>query len=105
MAIAFVFQIGHIPDLSCPGEVEYSDEFGAWWEESDEDLQEAVHTSVTKLSLKGPALGFPDSSQIKESKYGELRELRIQSKGSPWRLLRVRSSTHRVSDHRGVQGR
>lgn len=68
-------------------EIEYSDEFGAWWEESEEDVQEAVHTSVTKLLLRGPTLGFPDSSQVKGSKYGEMRELRIQCKGSPWRVF------------------
>lgn len=68
-------------------EVEYSDEFGEWWVSIDEDVQEAIHVSVTKLSLKGPNLGFPDSSQIKGSNYGEMRELRVQSRGEPWRVL------------------
>lgn len=68
-------------------EVEYSDEFGVWWDDLDEDVQEAVHVSVTKLAVKGPTLGFPESSQIKSSKYGEMRELRIQCGGDAWRVF------------------
>lgn len=68
-------------------EVEYSDEFGEWWADLDLDVQDAVHTSVTKLSAKGPTLGFPDSSQIKSSKFGEMRELRVQCNGEPWRVF------------------
>jgi hypothetical protein len=35
----------------------------------------------------GPQLPFPHSSAIKTSRYGQLRELRIQHAGRPFRVL------------------
>ena len=39
-------------------EVEYTDEFGAWWEELTEDEQESIDASVHLLEARGPTLGF-----------------------------------------------
>jgi hypothetical protein len=39
------------------------------------------------LEEKGPTLPFPHSSGINGSKFGEMRELRIQYKGDPYRVL------------------
>jgi hypothetical protein len=68
-------------------EVEYTDEFNKWWEDLDEAEQESVATYVILLEEKGASLPFPYSSAVKTSKYGHLRELRIQHKGSPYRVL------------------
>jgi hypothetical protein len=68
-------------------EVEYTDEFGEWWDDLDEDAQEDSYSVVGLLIELGPALGFPHSSDVKGSRYGQMRELRIQSNGRPFRIL------------------
>ena len=45
-------------------EVEYTDEFGDWWNSLTEAEQEALDASVRLLEQRGPALGFPHSSGI-----------------------------------------
>ena len=68
-------------------EVEYTDEFGAWWEGFDEDTQIAIDASVRLLETKGPQLPFPHSSDVQGSRFGQMRELRVQHKGEPYRVL------------------
>jgi hypothetical protein len=68
-------------------EVEYTDEFGAWWEELDEDTQIAIDATVRLLETKGPHLPFPHSSDVRGSRFGQMRELRVQHKGEPYRVL------------------
>ncbi|AKU97018.1 hypothetical protein AKJ09_03682 [Labilithrix luteola] len=63
-----------------------SDEFGAWFKGLDDAAQDDVARVVDMLEAKGVSLGFPQSSEIKGSKYA-LRELRIQSKGRPIRVI------------------
>jgi len=68
-------------------EVDYTDEFGGWWT----SLTEAEHITLTAavevLEEHGPSLGYPKSSEIKGSRHGQMRELRIQHKGRPYRIL------------------
>lgn len=66
---------------------EYTDEFGQWWESLNEEEQVDVAAIVGLLEAKGPALSYPYSSEIKGSKYGQMRELRIQHKGRSYRVL------------------
>ena len=68
-------------------EVEYTDEFGAWWEGLDEDTRIAIDATVRLLETKGPQLSFPHSSDVRGSRFGQMRELRIQHKGDPYRIL------------------
>jgi hypothetical protein len=68
-------------------EVEYTDEFGEWWETLDDDQQDSIAVCVTLLEQKGPFLPFPYSSSIETSKHDHMRELRIQHKGDPYRVL------------------
>ncbi len=68
-------------------EVEYTDEFNEWWESLDEPEQESVATCVILLEERGTSLPFPYSSAVEGSKYGHMRELRIQHKGDPYRVL------------------
>lgn len=70
-----------------PCEVEYTDEFEQWWNELDEDEQVSVAASVGLLETYGTDLRFPHSSQIKATKFGQMRELRIQHQGRPYRIL------------------
>jgi len=68
-------------------DVEYTDEFEAWWESLTLGEQTAIEGSVELLMALGPNLGFPDSSGIKGSKHSHMRELRTQFSGRPYRTL------------------
>jgi hypothetical protein len=68
-------------------EVEYTDEFGSWWDDLTEAQQDRLAATVGLLALHGPALRFPYSSAIKGSRHGHMRELRVQSKGVPLRVF------------------
>ncbi len=68
-------------------EVEYTDEFGEWWDSLDQGEQVAVSATVGLLEARGPQLPFPYSSGIEGSKHGHMRELRVQYKGEPYRIL------------------
>lgn len=57
-------------------EVEYTNEFLAWWETLVEDDQEAVGGAVEILQEDGPALGRPLVDTIKGSRHSNMKELR-----------------------------
>ena len=67
--------------------IEYTDEFSVWWESLDEEAQISVDASILLLEQYGAHLRFPYSSSIEGSKMGHLRELRVQHRGSPYRVL------------------
>lgn len=67
--------------------VEYTDEFGAWWDSLSAAEQESVAASVGLLEQLGPDLPFPHSSGIAGSRHKRLRELRVQHRGRPFRIL------------------
>ncbi len=67
--------------------VEYTDEFGEWWDGLAEDERESLDASVRLLEDRGPNLGFPHSSGISSSGHGHMRELRTQHDGRPFRTL------------------
>ena len=68
-------------------DVEYTDEFGAWWGDLSEEEQVSLAASVQLLQERGPALGFPHSSGINGSKHGHMRESRTQHNRRPMRTL------------------
>ena len=68
-------------------DVEYTDEFENWWNSLSDDEQDDVAANVELLSAKGVGLGFPKSSDVKGSKYGNLRELRVKSGGKQIRVF------------------
>ena len=43
--------------------------------------------TVGLLEEKGPRLPYPYSSDVNGTKYGAIRELRVQHKGKPYRIL------------------
>lgn len=67
--------------------VEFTDEFEAWWNDLSEDEQIAIDASVRLLELRGPTLEYPHSSEVRGSRHGRMRELRVQCQGRPLRLL------------------
>jgi hypothetical protein len=68
-------------------EVEFTDEFGAWWDGLAEDEQDAIDRTVGLLEERGPTLGYPYSSDVKGSRHGRMRELRVQRAGKPIRIF------------------
>jgi hypothetical protein len=68
-------------------EVEFTDEFEEWWHTLSESEQGKVDARVSLLMERGPNLGFPFSSQVKTSRFPEMRELRAQAGGDPLRIL------------------
>ena len=53
----------------------------------DGDEQESVNATVELLEARGPQLGYPHTSGISGSKYPHMRELRVQHRGNPYRVL------------------
>lgn len=68
-------------------EVEYTDEFEEWWVTLEADTQDSIDVVVGLLEQRGSNLPFPYSSGVKGSRHPHMRELRIQHKGEPYRIL------------------
>jgi hypothetical protein len=68
-------------------EVEYTDEFGGWWNQLDEGEQEAIAASVELLRMFGPNLPRPHADTLKGARHANMKELRTQHEGRPLRTL------------------
>ena len=67
--------------------VEFTGEFEAWWDSLNADEQESVAFSVRLLEERGVHLKRPHADAIHGSRYANLRELRCQHEGRPYRVL------------------
>lgn len=67
--------------------VEYTDEFGTWYDALREEIQDDIDRMVGVLEARGPQLPFPYSSGIEGSRHDHMRELRVQSGGKPIRIF------------------
>lgn len=56
-------------------EVEFTDEFDAWWQGLEEGEQEAIVAAVEFLEEKGPGLRRPFVDTIKSSRHPNMKEL------------------------------
>jgi hypothetical protein len=72
-----------------PCEVEYTDEFGAWWDSLTAGEQKSVAYSIRLLEDHGIDLRRPQADTIHGSVLPNLRELRCQHQGPPYRILYV----------------
>jgi hypothetical protein len=70
-----------------PWEVEYTNEFARWWEGLAEAEQDAITRSVELLRRVGPALGRPHADAVKLSRHPNMKELRTQCSGRPFRTF------------------
>jgi hypothetical protein len=68
-------------------EIEVTGEFEQWWNSLSEAEQVDVRACVLLLRQFGPALRFPFSSGVTTSRHSHMRELRIQHRGEPYRVL------------------
>lgn len=62
-------------------------EFEAWFMSLRDDEAESVAWYVDLLEAKGAALKFPYCSGVHGSRYSQMRELRIQHAGKPYRVF------------------
>lgn len=68
-------------------DVEYTDEFEAWWDGLNEAEQQSVYRSVERVRVIGPALGRPHVDLVKDSRFANMKELRTQVGGRPLRTF------------------
>ncbi len=64
-------------------EVEYTDQFGQWWDTLNEEDQDAIVGRVRLLEAAGPGLGRPSVDNVHQSRHPAMKELRAE------RALRV----------------
>jgi hypothetical protein len=70
-----------------PYEVEFTDEFESWWSGLTQAEQESVNFVVSHLQDKGFHLTRPQVDAVQGSKFKNMRELRCQHQGRPYRVL------------------
>lgn len=68
-------------------EVEVTDEWLAWYNELIEGDQDELAAVIGLLEAQGPQLGYPYTSGVTTSEHQHMRELRVQSRGRPLRVL------------------
>ena len=68
-------------------EVEFTEQFGVWWNSLTLGQQEDLAATVELLSQFGPTLPYPHSSGVNGSRHRRMRELRTQSNGEPLRTF------------------
>jgi hypothetical protein len=68
-------------------EVEVSDEFQAWYLGLSMDERASIAFSVGMLEMHGPDLGRPHVDTLRGSIFSNMKELRVQHQGRPYRIL------------------
>lgn len=68
-------------------QVESTDEFKEWFSKLEGTTQIKIDAMVKLLEEKGPNLPFPYSSSVENSRHSHMRELRVQHKGNPYRII------------------
>lgn len=68
-------------------EIEASDEFVEWYDSLSELESVSVDTAVDMLGEYGPTLARPYADTLKSSRYSNMKELRAQHEGRPYRIL------------------
>jgi hypothetical protein len=68
-------------------DVEFTDEFEAWWETLSMAEQGSLEASVRLLEQFGPELSRPHADTVKGSRHSNMKELRTRCKGRPLRTF------------------
>jgi hypothetical protein len=68
-------------------DVEYTDEFGQWWETLTLVEQASLEAGVRLLEQFGPRLSRPHADTVNGSRHSNMKELRTQCKGRPLRTF------------------
>lgn len=67
--------------------VELDDDFAEWLNDLEEPERNEILAHALFLKRFGPSLGRPHVDTVKGSKFKNMKELRIQIGGDPWRVL------------------
>ena len=59
-------------------EVEYTDQFGSWYETLSVEDQDAIIGRIDLLEEQGPGLGRPAVDSIHQSRHSNMKELRAE---------------------------
>ena len=70
-----------------PWTVIQTDELATWFEKLDDGAKEDIFAAVRILSEIGPTLNRPHVDTPKGARIKNLKELRVQSKGRPFRII------------------
>jgi hypothetical protein len=65
----------------------FHEAFRDWLYEQEEDVQDSIFAGIGLLKQEGPLLGRPYVDTLQGSQYPNLKELRVQHGGEPWRIL------------------
>jgi len=68
-------------------DIEATDEFKQWFAGLAEAEQISIGRKVDLLEMLGPVLGRPDVDSIEGSRFPNMKELRVQHGGKPYRVL------------------
>ncbi len=68
-------------------EVLFDEEFTEWLSDQEVEVRREILAARNVLAMHGPLLGRPRVDTVKGSKYSNMKELRVQCKGQPWRIL------------------
>lgn len=63
------------------------DAFAAWLDGLDPGLRNEILAHAALLRARGPLLGRPYVDTVKGSAFANMKELRVQFRGDPWRIL------------------
>lgn len=76
--------------------IEFHPDFSTWFEAQGQGLQDEILANLKVLAELGPALRRPRVGNIEGSTYAQMKELVIQYKGEPWRILFAFDSERRA---------
>src|SRR5262245_29747819 len=68
-------------------DVQFDEDFAAWFDGLAEALQDEILAHVVLLRERGPQLGRPYVDTLEGSEFPNMKELRVQFRGDPWRIL------------------
>src|ERR1700722_7690368 len=68
-------------------EIEFTDEFGSWWNGLTADEQDFIDQVIGLLESLGPQLSRPFADTVNGSRHANMKELRVQHQGRPYRIL------------------
>jgi hypothetical protein len=68
-------------------DVQFDEDFAAWLLGQEADLRNAIIAHANLLREHGPQLGRPFVDTLEGSDFPNMKELRVQFQGDPWRIL------------------
>jgi hypothetical protein len=67
--------------------VAFDEEFLAWLQSQPDRIRIAIFKRVELLAQIGPSLGRPHVDTLEGSAHSNMKELRVQIGGDPWRIF------------------